>query len=62
MSIGYEGPLYVFLWYFFSGVLLKLVSPAFGKLTAIDQKLEGEYRSVHSQLLYHAEEVAFLQG
>ena len=52
--------MYVFLWYFFSGVLLKIVSPAFGKLTAIDQKLEGEYRSVHSQLLYHAEEVAFL--
>ncbi|CAD8074471.1 unnamed protein product [Paramecium sonneborni] len=62
VSIGYQGPMYVFLWYFFSGVLLKLVSPAFGKLTAIDQKLEGEYRNVHSQLLYHAEEVAFLQG
>jgi len=36
VSIGYEGPMYVFLWYLFSGFWLKVISPAFGKLTAKD--------------------------
>jgi ATP-binding cassette subfamily D (ALD) protein 3 len=34
--IGPHGPLYVFLWYFCSGVVLKLVSPPFGRMTAVD--------------------------
>lgn len=49
--------MFVFLWYTFSGFILKLVSPAFGRLTAQDQsiflsykflELEGEYRSIHA--------------
>jgi ATP-binding cassette subfamily D (ALD) protein 3 len=34
--IGPRGPIYVFLWYFASGLVLKFVSPPFGKMTAID--------------------------
>ena len=49
-------------WYFVSGVLIRLISPPFGKLTAIEQKLEGEYRSKHTDLINHSEEIAFYNG
>lgn len=60
--VGWEGPAMTFIWYFFSGFVIKLVSPAFGKLTAIEQKMEGEYRSLHAELLGHSEEIAFYNG
>lgn len=60
--LGMEGPLMVMLWYILSGYLIKMVSPAFGKLTAIEQKIEGEYRAKHSDLLNHSEEIAFYNG
>lgn len=34
-DIGWHAPAIVFLWYGFSGFIMKLVSPAFGKLAAI---------------------------
>jgi ATP-binding cassette subfamily D (ALD) protein 3 len=51
-----------FAWYLFSGIVIKNISPPFGKLTAIEQKLEGEYRGLHSELLAHSEEIAFYNG
>lgn len=60
--VGWEGPVMVFVWYFLSGCFIKVVSPAFGKLTAIEQKYEGEYRAKHTDLLNHSEEVAFYNG
>ena len=33
--VGWRGPAMVILWYFFSGVVIKTISPPFGKLTAI---------------------------
>lgn len=32
--MGWTGPLAVILWYLFSGIILKFVSPSFGKLIA----------------------------
>jgi ATP-binding cassette subfamily D (ALD) protein 3 len=52
----------VFAWYFISGVIIRFISPPFGKLTAIEQKLEGEYRSKHNDLINHSEEIAFYAG
>lgn len=49
-------------WYFFSGCIIRLISPPFGKLTAVEQKLEGEYRSKHTDLINHSEEIAFYNG
>lgn len=49
-------------WYGVSAVFIKLISPPFGRLTAIEQKLEGEYRSLHTELLAHSEEIAFYNG
>lgn len=60
--VGWEGPAITFLWYFISACIIRVVSPAFGKLTAIEQKLEGEYRAKHSDLLNHSEEIAFYNG
>lgn len=60
--VGHEGPLLVGGWYFLSGLLIRYISPSFGRLTAIESKIEGEYREKHQQLLNHAEEVAFYKG
>ncbi len=50
-TVGYEGPALIFGWYFISAVVIRFISPPFGKLTAIEQKLEGEYRAKHNDLL-----------
>lgn len=52
----------IYGWYFLSGCFIKLVSPPFGKLTAIEQRIEGEYRAKHTDLLNHSEEIAFYNG
>lgn len=38
------------------------MSPAFGRLTAAEQRIEGQYRSKHTDLLNHSEEIAFYNG
>jgi ATP-binding cassette subfamily D (ALD) protein 3 len=60
--VGWLGPSVVVGFYFISAILIKLISPSFGKLTALEQKIEGEYRAKHSDLLNHSEEVAFYNG
>ena len=37
--VGWQGPISVVLWYFLSGIVIRLVSPPIGKLTAIEQRL-----------------------
>jgi len=39
-----------------------MMSPAFGRLTAAEQKIEGQYRAKHTDLLNHSEEIAFYNG
>lgn len=60
--VGWEGPALIIGWYFVSGIIIRCISPAFGQLTAIEQKIEGEYRAKHTDLLNHSEEVAFYNG
>ena len=60
--VGWEGPALIIGWYFISGCIIRLISPSFGKLTAVEQKLEGEYRSKHNDLINHSEEIAFYNG
>jgi ATP-binding cassette, subfamily D (ALD), member 3 len=60
--VGYKGPAILFIWYFISRVIIRFISPPFGKLTAMEQKLEKEYRGKHNELLNHSEEVAFYNG
>lgn len=60
--LGWKGPIIVYAWYFFCGVFMRFISPSFGKLTAIEQQLEGDYRGCHNDLVHHSEEIAFYRG
>eukprot|EP00331_Platyophrya_macrostoma_P025673 CAMPEP_0176441468 /NCGR_PEP_ID=MMETSP0127-20121128/21214_1 /TAXON_ID=938130 /ORGANISM="Platyophrya macrostoma, Strain WH" /LENGTH=645 /DNA_ID=CAMNT_0017826249 /DNA_START=246 /DNA_END=2183 /DNA_ORIENTATION=- len=60
--LGWRGPVYCIGWYFIAGAILRFVSPSFGKLTAIEQRLEGDYRACHTDLVHHSEEIAFYRG
>ena len=60
--VGWEGPSLIILWYAISGYIIKVISPPFGKLTAQEQQLEGDYRALHTSLLAHSEEIAFYNG
>ena len=37
--MGWSGPGFVIAWYLFSGIMLKFISPSFGKLIAGEQRL-----------------------
>ena len=48
--------------YFSTAVVLRKVSPPFGKLKAVEGKKEGDFRGLHSRLLANAEEISFYGG
>lgn len=60
--VGWEGPAMMVAWYLLSGILIRFITPTFGKLIAAQQNLEGQYRATHSELLNHSEEIAFYKG
>lgn len=60
--VGWEGPAMMIAWYFLSGLFIRFITPTFGKLVAVQQNLEGEFRACHSDLLNHSEEIAFYNG
>lgn len=47
---------------FFSGMLLTHLRKPTARLTASEQKLEGEFRHINSRLITYSEEVAFYNG
>lgn len=61
-STGYEGPAIMLSWSLFAAVMIRLISPPFGKFVAIEQELEGKFRSCHSSILDSSEEIAFYKG
>lgn len=48
--------------YFSTAVVLRKISPPFGKLKAAEGKKEGDFRGLHSRLLANAEEISFYGG
>lgn len=62
LSIGLKGSAGIMGVYFLTVSLLRGISPAFGKLAAIQTQLEGEFRGAHSRLITNAEEIAFYNG
>ncbi|CAG8460002.1 7915_t:CDS:10 [Paraglomus brasilianum] len=61
-AIGREAPIYMIAYFMLSGVALRAISPPFGKFTAVEQKLEGDFRFTHSRIIAHSEEIAFYGG
>lgn len=45
-----------------SGFILTYLRRPTGKMTVIEQKLEGEYRYINSRLITNSEEIAFYNG
>lgn len=52
----------LFVNYIITARLLRAVTPSFGKLAAIEAKLEGDFRGAHTRLITNAEEIAFYNG
>ena len=48
--------------YFGTTVLMRRLSPPFGKIKANEARKEGEYRGLHARLIANSEEVAFYAG
>jgi ATP-binding cassette subfamily D (ALD) protein 3 len=46
-AIGNEAPFFMIGYFVISGVLLRAFSPPFGRYTATEQKLEGDFRFAH---------------
>ncbi|KAI9282369.1 ABC transporter transmembrane region 2-domain-containing protein [Sporodiniella umbellata] len=61
-AIGNEAPFFMIGYFVLSGVLLRAFSPPFGRYTAAEQKLEGDFRFAHSRIITHSEEIAFYRG
>ncbi|CAO3662075.1 unnamed protein product [Umbelopsis ramanniana] len=61
-SIGAAGMVGLFVNYIITARLLRAVTPSFGKLAAIEAKLEGDFRGAHTRLITNAEEIAFYNG
>jgi len=61
-SIGKWGSLGLAASYVATAWILRRVTPAFGKLAAVEARLEGEFRGAHARVIVNAEEIAFYQG
>ncbi|KAI8596668.1 ABC transporter transmembrane region 2-domain-containing protein [Dissophora ornata] len=61
-AIGGEAPFYMIGYFLLSGFVLRAASPPFGKYTATEQRLEGDFRFAHSRIIAHSEEIAFYNG
>ncbi|KZT53712.1 hypothetical protein CALCODRAFT_439721 [Calocera cornea HHB12733] len=61
-SLGGLGTVGLFANYFFTGYILRRVTPAFGKLAAVEARLEGEYRAGVGRIGRESEEIAFYGG
>lgn len=61
-SLGIRGTILLFVNYYCTITILRAVTPAFGRLAAIEARLEGEYRAGMGRVGREAEEVAFYNG
>ena len=58
-SVGFQGPAMMYIYYIMSGFFLRRLLPNFARMTSKQQQLEGDFRTNHTRLLMHAEEIAF---
>lgn len=57
-SLGLRGTVMLFSTYYATVSILRAVTPAFGKLAAVEARLEGEYRAGMGRIDREAEEIA----
>lgn len=57
-----RGTVLLCLNYYGTVAILRAVTPAFGRLAAVEARLEGEYRAGMGRVGREAEEVAFYDG
>jgi len=55
--LGWEGPLLVIFWYLISAIVIRFVSPPFGKLVGVERKLEYDYKVRYRTLIEHSDQV-----
>ncbi|KAF8639478.1 hypothetical protein AX17_001498 [Amanita inopinata Kibby_2008] len=61
-SLGVRGTMLLFANYYATVAILRAVTPAFGRLAAVEARLEGEYRAGMGRVGREAEEIAFYNG
>ena len=57
-SLGFRGTTSLFLTYYLTAKILRAVTPAFGRLAAVEARLEGEYRAGMGRVGRESEEIA----
>lgn len=61
-NVGWPGPAILYSYFAFSAFIKRHVMPSFGRLSARESELEGQYRSAHQRLITNNEEIAFYDG
>lgn len=61
-SLGFRGTVLLFINYYITAKILRAVTPAFGRLAAVEARLEGEYRAGVGRIGRESEEIAFYNG
>uniref|UniRef100_A0A1I7Z9X2 ATP-binding cassette sub-family D member 3 n=1 Tax=Steinernema glaseri TaxID=37863 RepID=A0A1I7Z9X2_9BILA len=61
-TLGFQAPSKLFTYLLVSGVFLTYLRRPIGRLTVVEQQLEGDFRYVNSRLITNSEEIAFYQG
>lgn len=61
-SIGSIGLIGLISNYLLTAIMLRRLSPPFGKLKAVEGRKEGDFRLLHARLIANAEEIAFYGG
>lgn len=62
LSLGPQTPAVLIVYMMISGYILTYLRRPTGRMTVLEQKLEGEFRYINSRLITNSEEVAFYQG
>ena len=57
-TLGFRGTVLLFANYYLTVKILRAVTPAFGRLAAVEAMLEGEYRTGMNRIGRESEEVA----
>ncbi|KAL2912361.1 ATP-binding cassette long-chain fatty acid transporter pxa2 [Polyrhizophydium stewartii] len=61
-NVGGEGVFSLNVIVHVSAALLRALTPQFGTMVAEEQRLEGEFRFIHSRVIENAEEIALFSG